>query len=128
MGFDEYLQNFTYESRKEMKIKPAELIKLLKENRAVLVDIRFPEEFVVWNIQPSMNIPLNELPERYKELDTSKVIVTACPHNERSVIAMAFLRSKGIKAKYLVGGLIALAEELRGDAAKDFFEKMNKRG
>ena len=35
---------------------------------------------------------------------------------------MAYLRTKGFKAKYLTDGLIGLAENLRGDNAKDFLE------
>ena len=75
---------------------------------------------------PSKNIPLNELPGRLKELDTSKVIVTACPHKDRATIAMVYLRSKGIEAKYLTDGLIGLAENLRGDAAREFIQQLPK--
>ena len=35
---------------------------------------------------------------------------------------MTFLRSKGIPAKYLDGGLTSLVELLRGDRAKEFYE------
>ena len=35
---------------------------------------------------------------------------------------MAYLRTKGYNAKYLADGLIGLAENLRGDDAKDFLE------
>jgi rhodanese-related sulfurtransferase len=95
-----------------MKISSKDLVKLLKEGKAILVDIRFPEEYKAWNVKPSINIPLNELPERYKELPEDKLIVTACPHKDRAIIAMTFLRSKGIPAKYLVDGLTGLVEVL----------------
>ena len=123
MSLEDFLKNFTYETRKEMKIKAQETAKLLAEGKALLVDIRFKEEYAVWNVQPSINIPLNELPERWKELDSSKVIITACPHKDRAIIAMTFLRSKGIPARYLVDGLEGLIEYLRGDNAKEFYEK-----
>jgi len=35
---------------------------------------------------------------------------------------MIYLRSKGIKAKYLTYGLIGLAENLRGDNVKSFID------
>ncbi len=117
---ENYITNFNYESRIEMKMNSKGLIKLLKEGKAQLVDIRFPEEYAAWQVGPSTNIPLNELPKRLGELDKSKVIVTACPHKDRAAIAMVYLRSKGIQAKYLTDGLIGLAENLRGDNANDF--------
>ena len=96
------------------------LIKLLMEEKAQLIDIRFHEEYAAWQVGPAINIPLNELPKRLDEIDNSKIIVTACPHKDRAIIAMVYLRSKGIKAKYLTDGLIGLAENLRGDNAEAF--------
>jgi rhodanese-related sulfurtransferase len=63
---------------------------------------------------------LNELPARLSELPKDKIIVTACPHIDRSNIAMVYLSTKGYNACYLVGGLVGLAELLRGDEARDF--------
>jgi len=100
------------------------LIKLLKEGKAQLIDIRFPEEYSAWKVGPSKSIPLNELPNRFGEIDKNKIVVTACPHKDRATIAMVYLRSKGIQAKYLTDGLIGLAENLRGDNAKDFINAL----
>jgi rhodanese-related sulfurtransferase len=127
MGIDEFIKNFSYETRKDMKIKSKDLIELLKQGKALLVDIRFKEEYEAWNVQPSVNIPLNELPDRLEELkQTDKLIVLACPHNERSAIAMTYLRSKGIYAKYLADGLLTMVDILRGDNAKDYTEGWKK--
>lgn len=126
MGLEEFVENFGYETRKEMKASVEETARLLMEGRAVLVDIRFEEEYRVWNVQPSVNIPLNKLPKRWREIDTSKVVITACPHKDRAIIAMTYLRSKGVKAKYLDGGLVGLVELLRADRAKEFFERTQK--
>ena len=73
------------------------------------------------------NIPLNELPNRLNELDKNKTIVTACPHKDRAIIAMTFLKTKGYDVMYLKDGLIGLAEYLRGDNAKDFICAINKK-
>ena len=117
-----YISSFDYKARKDMKMDSKGLIKLLKTDKAQLIDIRFPEEYSAWKVGPSKNIPLNELPVRLSEIDKNKIIVTACPHKDRATIAMVYLRSKGIKAKYLTDGLIGLAENLRGDNAKEFIE------
>jgi len=121
---ERYILSFDYAARKEMKMDSKGLIKLLKQGKAQLIDIRFTEEYAAWKVGPSKNIPLNELPTRLKELDKNKIIVTACPHKDRATIAMVYLRSKGIKAKYLTDGLIGLAENLRGDNAKVFIESL----
>ena len=121
-AFDSFLTNFDYETRADMKIDSNRLITLLAEKKAVLVDIRFPEETKAWKMGFGLFIPLNELPRRFRELPKDKIIVTACPHKDRSAIAMAYLRTKGYNARYLTDGLSGLAENLRGDNAKEFLE------
>ena len=43
-SFDIFLSKFNYETRVDMKIDSKKLITLLAEKKAILVDIRFPEE------------------------------------------------------------------------------------
>jgi rhodanese-related sulfurtransferase len=117
---DDYLAGFTYQERKEMKIDSKELVELLKKGEVQLIDIRFPEEVAAWRMGFAKNIPLNELPARLGELDKSKIIVTACPHYDRSSMARLYLITKGYRARYLNDGLLGLAELLRGDKARDF--------
>lgn len=117
---DEYLADFTYQERKEMKIDSKELVELLKKGEVQFIDIRFPEEFAAWHMNSAKNIPLNELPSRLAELDKNKLIVTACPHYDRSSMARLYLITKGYRARYLNDGLLGLAELLRGDKARDF--------
>lgn len=123
-AFDTYLANFNYETRVEMKIDSKELVRLVTADKAILLDIRFPEEVAVWRFGFSTNIPLNELPKRFNELPKDKIIVTACPHKDRSSIAMAYLRTRGYNSRYLTDGLVGLAEYLRGDLAMEFLEEM----
>ncbi len=123
---EKYISTFDYEARIEMKINSKWLIVLLEDGEAQLIDIRFPEEYAAWKVGPSLNIPLNELPHRLTELNKTKTIVMACPHKDRAILAMAYLRSQGIKAKYLTDGLIGLAENLRGDNAKTFMNALQK--
>ncbi len=118
-----YVANFNYDSRIEMKASSKKLIDLLEDGKAVLVDIRFKEEQQTWGPSFGLKIPLNELPARLDELPKDKIIVTACPHKDRAIIAMTYLRSKGIAARYLTDGLIGLSENLRGDNAL-YFQKM----
>jgi rhodanese-related sulfurtransferase len=125
-AFDTFLNRFDYEVRDDMKIDSKELIRLLRAGKGVLVDIRFHEEVAAWHTGFAMTIPINELPKRLKELPRDKVIVAACPHKDRSAIAMAYLRTMGYNARYLTDGLLGLAEYLRGERAKDFMEDIAK--
>ncbi|MGB5517706.1 MAG: rhodanese-like domain-containing protein [Gammaproteobacteria bacterium] len=120
----DFIGNFDYDTRIEMKASARELVDLLQEGKAQLVDIRFKEEYEAWHMGVGINIPLNDLPDRLNELDKDKIIVTACPHKDRAIIAMTYLKTKGYNTMYLKDGLIGLAELLRGDNAEDFIEYM----
>lgn len=124
--FETFLGRFDYELRDEMKTSSKELIQLLTSGQGILIDIRFPEEVAAWRMGFGLAIPLNELPKRLHELPKDKIIVAACPHKDRSAIAMAYLRSKGYNATYLTDGLIGLAEQLRGDRARDFMAELSR--
>ena len=122
VSFDDYLNRFDYKERKNMKIDIPEMLDIYKQGKVQIVDIRFPEEFQAYSFSFIKNIPLNELPARLGELDSSKVIVTVCPHYDRAEIARTYLTLKGFQSKYLVDGVVGLAEYLRGDKARDFIQ------
>lgn len=122
-SFENYLNNFDYKARTDMKIKTPEMLVMLEEGEAVLIDIRFPEEYQAWSMGFSKNIPLNELANRLDELPKDKLIITACPHNDRANIARMFLTLKGYNARYLNDGLLKTADFLRGDNAQEFIEE-----
>lgn len=122
----EFLTHFDYEARIEMKVGVSELVGLLQNGKAELIDIRFKEEYEAWHVGIAKSIPLNELPNRLNELDKEKIIVTACPHKDRAIIAMTYLKTKGYKTMYLKDGLIGLVEYLRGDNAKIFVQQTRK--
>jgi len=121
-SFESYLSHFDYQERSDMKIQTPEMLVLIEAGKAILVDVRFAEEFEVWHMNFAKNIPLNELPKRLNELPKDKLIITACPHNDRSNLARIFLVLHGYNAKYLNDGLLKTADFLRGDNAKEFLE------
>ncbi len=124
--FDMYLLSFDLQERKDMKIKSVEMLNMIEDGTAVLIDIRFKEEFQAWNMPFSKNIPLNELPNRLNELPKDKLIITACPHNDRANIARVYLTMKGYNARYLNDGLLKVADYLRGDNAVEFMKELQK--
>jgi adenylyltransferase/sulfurtransferase len=79
----------------------------------VLVDVREPHEWEIARIPGSTLIPLNRLPERMSELDSSKEIVLHCHHGQRSMRALEFLRQSGFrKLKNLRGGIDSWSREV----------------
>ncbi len=126
VSFDDYLKAFDYKERKYMKIEIPELMDLYKKDMVQIIDIRFAEEYQVYNFSFIESIPLNELPARLGELDKTKIIVTVCPHMDRAEIARTYLTLKGYRSKYLVSGVVGLAEHLRGDKARDLLKEIKK--
>ena len=122
ISLEDYLLNYTYESRKDMKATSRQVIDWVEDGKAVLVDIRFKEEQQTWGVNFGLKIPLSELPKRLTELPKDQIIVAACPHKDRAIIAMVYLRTQGYKARYLTDGLIGLMENLRGEDALYFQE------
>ena len=122
INLEDYLSKFDYKERINMKIDSKALIKAIKEGKVQFIDIRFKEEYDAWRMGFTTHIPLNELPARLAELKKDKIIVTACPHKDRAIIAMIYLKTKGFHSKYLADGLVGLAEYLRGDKAREFVE------
>jgi rhodanese-related sulfurtransferase len=122
-----YLSSFGYEERMNMKATSRDVIQWLIEDKAVLVDIRFKEEQMLWGFDFAKKIPLAELPSRLKELPKDKIIVTACPHNDRANLARIYLVSQGYNAKYLTDGMSGLMDLLRGDNAKAIYQALNRK-
>src|ERR1700752_2797237 len=81
------------------------------EDLYVLV-AREPHEYQICNIGGHL-IPLNDLPKRVNELDSSRDIVVHCKMGGRSAKAVEFLRQAGFKKVYNVaGGINAWAERV----------------
>jgi len=77
-----------------------------------VLDVREPHEYQICNIGGYL-IPLNDLPKRVSELDSSREIVVHCKMGGRSAKAADFLRQSGFtKVHNLAGGITAWAERI----------------
>ncbi len=126
-AFERYIRNFEYASIPAMKIGAAELLQQMKKGTVEVIDVRFTEEYALWRVDIIRNIPLNRLPDRLGEIDKSKTVVAVCPHETRSNIVAHYLISRGFKAKFLVGGLTELQQQLLGGAAEEFYHTAVKK-
>lgn len=73
----------------------------------LLVDVRTPEEFAGGHIPGAINISLQSLPQRMKELPQDQPIVLYCRSGSRSSTATQLLARAGYSNLYDLGGIIA---------------------
>ena len=95
-------------SRDELQAVPREeLVRRVREGRAVVVDVRPAEEYRAGHIPGALSIPVGELDRRLSELPARKEIVAYCrgPYCVMAYDAVARLRSRGRRARRLVDGL-----------------------
>jgi phage shock protein E len=72
--------------------------KLIKEKQGTIVDVRSPEEFLGGHVNNSVNIPLQEIPNKMDELKSLKQpIVLCCASGNRSGQAKQLLSQQGIE-------------------------------
>jgi rhodanese-related sulfurtransferase len=79
------------------------LLLRVRQNKAVVIDVRPTEEYVAAHIASSLPVPLAQLEERLKELPRSKEIVAYCrgPFCVLAKEAVELLRSHGFRASRL---------------------------
>jgi rhodanese-related sulfurtransferase/DNA-binding transcriptional ArsR family regulator len=95
-------------SRDALEPVPAnELLERARHGLVTVIDVRPPEEYVQGHIAGALNIPLDRLKRRLKELPRDRDIVAYCrgPWCVLSYEAVARLRKAGIEARRLQDGL-----------------------
>jgi sulfur-carrier protein adenylyltransferase/sulfurtransferase len=88
-------------------------VKLDRQDRFVLLDVREPFEYDICRIPGSRLIPLGQLPSRMSELDSADEIVLQCKSGARSARALKLLQEAGFgKLSNVEGGILAWAEQI----------------
>ena len=94
-------------------ISSNDLQEAIKNNTAVILDVREEIEFFISSIPESTNIPLNEIDQRFAEIDKTKDIVIVCKLGKRAYNAYLKLKHLGFEnIKILDGGIIAYPYKL----------------
>lgn len=71
---------------------------IIKEKKGTIIDVRSPEEFRGGNVNGSINIPLQEIPNRIAELKNMKApLVLCCASGNRSGQAHGYLLQMGLE-------------------------------
>lgn len=74
----------------------------------VLLDVREPFERRVAAIDPSLHIPMNEVPSRLREIPKDREVIVYCHSGQRSWLVAAFLARQGYRSvANLAGGIDA---------------------
>ncbi|NTU83560.1 MAG: molybdopterin-synthase adenylyltransferase MoeB [Chloroflexales bacterium] len=105
----------------QYEITPVELDGLLRgDQRPYLLDVRNPYEVEIASIPGTDKvIPVDQLPERLHELDSSWEMVVYCRSGVRSGRAVELLKGAGFrKLKNLVGGILRWSDDVDPSVAK----------
>ena len=98
IGLTAYIAYKKYTQYQVLKLVP----NLLKQGGQI-IDVRTVEEFNSAHKDGSINIPLNVLNNRMKELDKTKPIIVCCASGSRSAMAKRTLMAKGFKNVHNAG-------------------------
>lgn len=82
----------------------AELAELPRDGSVILLDARTPREYALGHIDGFVNIPVDELRERVREVEKGKPVYVMCQSGIRSYIACRILHGYGYDAYNFKGG------------------------
>lgn len=97
----------SFNNRDKLKpVKRDELMKLLKQGDALLLDVRPGSEYAAGHIAGAINMPVDDLLKRSKELPRDREIIAYCrgPYCMMSFDAVEQLRKRGLQARRLQDG------------------------
>ncbi len=66
------------ELNKARRISRNEAIKLVKQKKAVYVDVRTKDTYDLGHLPGAISIPLSQLPNRFRDLPVKKFLITYC--------------------------------------------------
>lgn len=99
---------FGYRHLHAYKVK--RLLPLLKEQGALVLDVRSESEYMSSHAPGSLNIPLNRLGSEIYRIPKGKPVVVCCASGTRSAIARKVLQKNGFKETYNIGSWRTLSK------------------
>ena len=83
------------DARSIPSVTPAEACRRVQEERAALIDVREPEEYLGGHAEGAVNVPLSSFREHYQDIPTQGEVLLICHVGQRSLMAAAFMRNQG---------------------------------
>ncbi len=90
-----------------LEIAPQDASRLVKADKAVLIDVREPEEYAVARIDGGRLIPMQSVPGELQKLEglaDESTLLVICHHGVRSLQVVSWLRGQGVENCYSVAG------------------------
>ncbi|MGD8464469.1 MAG: rhodanese-like domain-containing protein [Anaerolineae bacterium] len=115
-ALDEWLAglDLSFWGTAQHKVMPAQFFERQASEGAVLLDLRSQEEAGYLALPFALHIPINELPDRWQEVPTDRLVATFCSSATRAVVAWAYLQLKGLdKVRILDARYPDLTAELK---------------
>ncbi len=92
------IKAFGFLKLKTLKKSKMNIEKIIKEKKGTIVDVRTPGEFAGGSVTGSINIPLQEIPQRMEELKSMQIpLILCCASGGRSGQAHNYLTQQGIE-------------------------------
>jgi rhodanese-related sulfurtransferase len=82
----------------------------VREEGAVLIDVRQPDEFEAFRVPGAVLIPLADVPERIEEIPDDRRVYVICAVGNRSAKAVDYLNRQGFDTVNVAGGSKAWME------------------
>ena len=114
--FDKWLEglDLSFWGTAQHKVTPAQFYELQASEEAVLLDLRSREEAAHLALPTALHIPINELPSRWNEVPTDRLVATFCSSVTRAVVGWVYLQLQGLdKVQILDANYHGLTDELK---------------
>jgi rhodanese-related sulfurtransferase len=95
------------------KVTPHQFFERQQSEGAILLDLRSEEEVAQLALPFALHIPIHELPSRWQEVPTDRLVATFCSSVTRAVVAWVYLQLQGLdKVRILDARYNDLTDEL----------------
>jgi rhodanese-related sulfurtransferase len=115
LTFDKWLAglDLSFWGTAQHKVTPSQFFERQQSEGAVLLDLRSQVEEGQLALPFALHIPINDLPSRWQEVPTDRLVATFCSSVTRAVVAWVYLQLRGLdKVRILDARYNELTDEL----------------
>jgi adenylyltransferase/sulfurtransferase len=82
----------------------------------VVLDVREPWELAIAQLPGTLNIPMNDIPDRLGDIPRNGLVIVMCRSGARSLRVANYLQQQGfVSVANLAGGILAWSEHVDPD-------------
>jgi adenylyltransferase/sulfurtransferase len=103
----------------EISVSEAKRIADSAPGKALIIDVREPDELQICSVQGARHIPMRQIPENLPHLPKDQHLLIMCHHGGRSMRVTQYLRHHGFEnVSNIAGGIDAWAQEIEPGLAR----------